>query len=352
MTTLTDRSLALNKSRPAAKRRWSGAQYLALIGVPILAIQAWTLTAWLADGPSQVTESRDTSSVSWYAAHAFEALAALVAIVVIRHLYRDCKRQGRFLTFDVMFCMAGATLWWADESLNFWTPNFLPSSNFVNLTNPCGHIPFVVNPDCGAVPDAILFFFLVETFAVLGAAIVAEKGLRRLQARRPDLSRAQIVLIILGVGLTIDVIWESASVALGLWSYTLWPAIHLGSGLRFAFVEALGGALWFAAFIMLRYFKDDRGRTYVERGLDNYSPGVRRGVTLLALYALAQMIMWVGGNFPQALASFYQKQWPEDMPAHIHNNICEIPGGADDSRTGYGPCPGSPGFRMPGRDTR
>ena len=326
--------------------RWRWPHYLALAAVPVLGLQVWTVTTWLADGPRQVTEFRERTSASWYGAHAVEAAMLIVASAVIVHLVRDVRRQGRLLTFDVMFCLCGATLWWADEALNFWVPNFLPSSNFVNLTNPCGHLPFVVNPDCGRVPDAILFFFLVETFGVLGAAMVAGAGIRRLRARFPHLSTAQVVLVIFAVGLAIDVTWESASVGIGLWNYTLSPALHLGkAGARFPLVEALAGGVWFATFIVIRNFKDDRGRSFLERGLDHHRPRTRSAITLLAMYGLFQFVMWVPGNLPQALASFYQPRWPR-MPAHIVNDACDAPGV---SGTRYGPCPGSPGFRMPGR---
>jgi hypothetical protein len=329
------------------RRRWSWPHYLAVAAIPVLFVQVWTVTAWLADGPRQVTEFRDRTSASWYAAHTVEAAMLVVAVAVIVHLVRDVRRQGRLLTFDVMFCLCGATLWWADEALNFWVPAFLPSSNFVNLTNPCGHLPLVVNPDCGQVPDAILFFFLVETFGVLGAAMVAGAGIRRLRNRFPELSTAQVVLIVFGIGLAIDVTWEMASVALGLWTYMLPHGMSLGQGARFPWIEALAGGIWFATFIVLRNFKDDRGRSFLERGLEHHSPRVGRGIALLAMYALFQFVMWVPGNLPQGLASFYAPQWPK-MPPHLLNDACDAPGVVG---TRYGPCPGSPGFRMPGRDS-
>src|SRR5688500_10715462 len=54
-------------------RRWVLPPYLAVAAVPGLFVQVWTVTAWLADGPRQVTEFRDRTSASWYVAHAVEA---------------------------------------------------------------------------------------------------------------------------------------------------------------------------------------------------------------------------------------------------------------------------------------
>src|SRR5438874_6380622 len=123
-TSRTDQVTGKTPSRlPLAapgRRRWSWPHYLAVAAVPVLCLQVWTVTAWLANGPRQVTEFRDRTSASWYAAHAVEAAILVVAVAVIVHLVRDVRRQGRLLTFDVMFCLCGATLWWADEALNFW----------------------------------------------------------------------------------------------------------------------------------------------------------------------------------------------------------------------------------------
>ena len=112
-----------------------------------------------------------------------------------------------------------------------------------------------------------------------------------------------------------------------------------------AITEDSAGGIWFATFIVLRNFKDDRGRSFLERGLEHHSPRAGRGITLLAMYVMFQFVMWVPGNLPQGLASFYAPQWPK-MPPHLLNNACDAP---DVAGTRYGPCPGSPGFGMPGR---
>jgi hypothetical protein len=46
--------------------KWSWTHTLALVGAIIGLHEAWTLVAWLADGPHLVTEFRDRSSASWY----------------------------------------------------------------------------------------------------------------------------------------------------------------------------------------------------------------------------------------------------------------------------------------------
>jgi len=334
---------------PARARRWGIPHLLALLAVPIGCIELWTVIAWIADGPTQSTRYRDTTSISWYAAHACEIGAAIVAILVLVHLYRDCKTKGRFLTFDVMLCLACSTLWWADHAVDFFAPGFLVSSNFINLNSPLGHLPFKINPALGAMPDSIVFFFLVETFGILGAALLVEKLLRSIRAKWPDITRGREALIILAIGFGIEAAWEPMSLALGLWTYELPLSLPIGKyGGRYPFAELVAGGLWFALFIMLREFRNDRGQSVVERGLHGHAPRTRAAISLAAMYALAQTIMWIPGNLPQALSIFYAPRW-HDAPASVVNGVCDIPG-TDAPATAYGPCPGSPGFRMPVRN--
>src|SRR2546428_5811405 len=109
MTVSAPAELAVRQpSTAVVKRRWSRPQYLALIGIPILFLNVWTVIAWLADGPRQVTQFRDRHSASWYAAHTYEGLYIVASIVVLVYVIRGCRRERRVLTFDVMFLLCGA----------------------------------------------------------------------------------------------------------------------------------------------------------------------------------------------------------------------------------------------------
>jgi hypothetical protein len=98
----------------------------------------------------------------------------------------------------------------------------------------------------------------------------------------------------------------------------------------------------------LRIFTDDRGRTLVERGLDGVPARTRSAITMLAVYGFFQLVMWLGAIAPTWPVGLYATPMPK-LPAHIVNDICDAPG---ITGTRYGACPGSPGYRMPGRHSR
>ena len=320
---------------------------LAIAAVPIVVWEGWTLIAWLADGPRPVTAFRHGHTLDWYAARALEGVMVGAAIAVAVHVVQDCRRKGRILTFDVKFCLCAATLFWADLGANVFHPVFLASSNWVNLTGPCGHMPFVSNPDCGRAPDPILFLWLMETFGVLGFAILIGGLLGRVRRRRPEASTVALVGIVLACSVAL-VVLEPVVVALRLWTYPgrTPGSVSLGSGFSFPILpELLSFGLWFGVLAAVRIFKDDRGRSLVERGLDHHRPRVRAGLSLLALYGLMQMATWGIANAPLWPLGFHARPWP-NLPASVVNGVCDAPGF---SGTRYGPCPGSPGYRRPGR---
>lgn len=325
----------------------SPAVVLAVLGVPILALDVWSVAAWLADGPIQVTRFRDHHDPSWYAAIVLQALVVLVSVAVAATVARECVRRRTVLTFDVMFCLAGATMFWADFASNFFQPTFITSSQLVNVTNVCGHIPLVVNPDCGRAPDPLLFLLPLETFGILGVAMVVSTLIRRARARRPHLPTRRWVLVGLASGLVLDLLLEPVFISLHLWDYPApdWMSLHLGDGFRLSLVEWLAGGLWFGALITLRAVRDRDGLALTERGLDGYPPSARKGIALLATYAFFQLAIWLVASVPLWFVGPYEPPWPA-LPAHVVNDVCNSPGVHG---TRYGPCPGSPGYRAPVR---
>jgi hypothetical protein len=330
----------------AKPRQWSWAHALAVVGVPFLVWEIWTVVAWLADGPHSVTGYSNAGSGSWYGARVLEGSMILISVAVLAYLVRGCLRARRLFTFDVQFCLAAGTVVWADTGPNFFMPMFLASSNWVNVNGICGHMPFIVNPDCGRVPDPILFNFLSDFFGLLGLALVVAALVTRARTRWPGISNRKLFGMILVGGIVLDCIMEGAVVIpLRLWTYNAPLSIPMGGGYRYPLLEMFVGGLFLGLIVAMRVFKSDRGETLVEQGLDRHPPRARTAITMLALYGFVQLVTWIPGTLPMLPLSFYQPEW-KDLPGHVVNGVCDTAGL---SGTRYGACPGSPGFRMPGR---
>jgi Spirocyclase AveC-like len=299
---------------PQRRTPWPWQYFAAAVGAMFLFWESWTIIAWLADGPQPVTRYRDTDSANWYAAKSYEAGAILLALVVGTVVVRGCLRRRR-LTFG-------------------W------SSNFVNLANWCGHAPFIINPDCGRLPEPVLFGGLLYTFGFLGVAMAVGAVLRRLQRHRPDLSLSQLVGVTFGLCAVMAVVVELLPINLHLWGY---PWVAGPALFGYPLLAALGAAQFFTLFSILRHRIDDHGRTVLERGLSHVPTRSRSTITTLALIGVFQLD-FVVLTLCIAIGAPYVDHTRYDPPAYLVNGMCDTAGS---THTAYGPCPGSNHFTMP-----
>ena len=70
-----------------------------------------------------------------------------------------------------------------------------------------------------------------------------------------------------------------------------------------------------AGFCSLRYFTDDRGRTFVERGLEQVKGGraKRESARFLAIFGAVSMFFFVFYNIPAQWFAMQAGPWPEDI---------------------------------------
>lgn len=338
----------VGSARPALRaerKTWGPAHYLAVFGVICLLWGGWTIVSWLEDGPAQVTQFRDRDSASWYAARAYEAALVAMGLAVATIVVRRCIRERR-LTFDAKLCVAGLAAMWTDPTANFVQPLFMYSSNFLNLATWCSHIPLVVNPDCGRMPQPVLFNAMIYMFGLLAFAMIINAGMRAVRRRRPDISTAKLLGLTMLAGMLVDVALEVPMYRLRLAAYPGAPdelSLFATEGMKYPLIESVWAGVIVMGIAAMRFFRDDVGRTVVERGLERSSPRRRGGVSLLALIGFVHVLCFAGNGGTAALGFFSDPY--HRMPAYIVNDMCDAPG---IQGTRYGQCP-QQGYRLPVR---
>jgi hypothetical protein len=338
---------------PAPRAKWGPAQYLAIIGAPVLVWFVWSVVAWAMAGPFSYpgqTGPERFSNPDWWMPRIWETLVIVNAVFVLGYLIRGCRRQGRIFTFDVLFCLCGLTGIWADLNVNYIAPHVLINANWINFNSICGYTPGVINPDCSRSPDPMLFFGLLFTFGLLTLAIGLERVTVWMRGKRPHWSRAQQMGALFVLIMVVDAVFEYPIVATCGWCYPPGPlSINVGWGghnYYFETFEWAAGACFLGVPAFIRIFRDDRGRTLVEQKIDYMPYPLQKLTTFLSMFLLFQIGFFILGSVPAWVYSQWQHPY-EPVPAYIANDICDIPGVTENTR--YGPCPGSPGWRMPGR---
>lgn len=321
--------------RPARVRLTFG-RGLAGFGVLLIAYEAVTWGRWLASGPEQITAYRDTSAASWTAARAYELVIVAVSLWLLVRVVRQCRERRR-LSLDAQMLIGGvAALFW-DPFGNFFQPAFFYSSNWLNLNTWTGFAPLVVNPDASRMPQPV-FIMLVYPFGLLAFAMMTNAVMRVTQRRFPAWSGARVLAVGSAAAFLGGVALEAPMFLLHLWSLPGAPSelSLFDDGHRYASVEYLTTGMVFAGWAAVRYFKDDQGRAFTERGHGQVGSVLAMVAWCCSLLLALQLVV----NF----FAFKSDPYPEQFPPHLVNDMCDV---GSTTGTRYGPCPGSPDFKVP-----
>ena len=170
----------------------------------------------------------------------------------------------------------------------------------------------------------------------------------RPRARWPNISTIGLIGVVIAWTFFFDFVIEGLFLMpMGLFTY---PgaiqslSINAGTYYQWPLYEGLmwGGVQ--AGLCCLRYFTDDRGRTFVERGLDQVRGGFvkQQLIRFLAIFAACSAFFFVFYNIPAQFFAMHQDPWPEDIlkRSYFLMGIC----GEGTDR----PCP-DPALPMPRR---
>jgi hypothetical protein len=157
------------------------------------------------------------------------------------------------------------------------------------------------------------------SFGVLLCTMLGCWVMRRAKLRWPTLGVAGLLGVLVVFTFFFDIVMEGFFLMpMGLFTYpgaiqslSLFP----GTYHQYPIYEGLlwGGVQ--AGFCSLRFFTDDRGRTFVERGLERVQGGaVKRDLMrFLAIFAAVSTFFFVFYTIPAQWLAMHADPWPEDI---------------------------------------
>lgn len=318
----------------------------ALLGGLLLAFVAYAWIAWVAGpnfkkvptGPSDAPGWMTTVFDVWQPA-GLVAAAAIIWFVAIR----PWIREGRPST-DGVLVLAFCTLWFQDPLSAYNAHWFTYNTNLLNFGSWVSEIPgWNSYSQPGAmVPEPILIIGPVYVYFILIATWLGCWVMRRVQQRRPQTRKWQLLAACFLAMCVVDIVGEAFIwLPLGFWEYPggfglLFPSTYH----KYPVNEMLTIASLFTAMCALRYFRDDHGMTLVERGADKItSPRRQTLMRILAVTFAAHAIVFVLYNIPNSWVAQHSPRWPADLQkrSYLMNGLC----GEGTGR----PCPG-PGIRL------
>jgi uncharacterized protein DUF5135 len=314
----------------------------AAIGAAFALLIAYLLVRYLLSGPRSV-DPGPTPIPQWMliTIRSVEIASIVVFLWVVWAYIVKPWRATRRLTFDALFTLACGTLIWQDFLQNYTQIHAVWNAHLVNLGSWYEFIPGWMSPNSQNMVESPLFAATWYPAILLLLVVGTNKVMWMAKARWPRLGAGGLFLIACLAGAIMDAILDPLYVRLGLYSWagavkswTLW----YGHYYQFPLYEIPTIAIWFGATASIRFFMDDKGYSFVERGIERVAAGAKTKTWLrfLALTGVLNLFFFGFYCLPLGVIATHASTVPPDIQkrSYFTNGMCgdgtsyACPGGA------------------------
>lgn len=336
-------SIETQQAKAAAKRaEIAGSDGTALIqtwaaiGVLFLIFIGWTVYQWVSApyfGPTKLAPGVEVPLNFRIGVHAVEIGMGLVWLYLIwTQIIKPIRANGQPNTAGLLGIAFFIAIFW-DPSMNWIQVGCVYNPYAFNLGFLSAEIPGWMSPRGEQLPEPLLAwaggypgFLLWMTFGGLAA-------MRFFKARYPAISKVKLSMIGIFAAMIVDLVLESLLIRFsGIYAYpgsiralSLWG----GHWYQFPLYEAFFFGGWVGTTSVLLYFRDDKGHTWVERGVEklsycknsNFRQSMVRLAAIIGFCQVVELIIYV---LPMPLITANADPFPDDLPAFFTTgaNMC------------------------------
>lgn len=307
-------------------------QYWSGIGAVILLLSGYFILSWVT-GDAFVPVPYGPDEPPGYMKFGLIAGQIITTLCCLACLYyfvvRPLRRDGRLsidgmLVIGVMLVSPWDPL---STSGQMWVSY---NSYLINYGTVLTELPFNLSPQRAGANVAWPILFIPTLYANFVVFAILINGLMRwTQQRWPSTNVLVLVAVSLIAGICIDLVLEVLIVVpLGFWVFG-GGHLNILAGKYYQFPllnEALCAGAVFAGLACLRYFVDDKRRTFCERGIDNlpYSASRKQGMRFLAIFGVIHLVFLFAYHLPNYLLSLQSTAYPESISSRSYftNRMC------------------------------
>lgn len=309
-------------------------QIWAFFGAALLIFQLYVWFQWIT-GPYFVPVPTGVSDPPMYMKIVLGANAAILACglpFAIWYFWVKPWREERRITLDGMLMLAMGLMVFQDPLLNYLNTWCTYNTWLWNWGAWTSHIPGWSSPEAPGrmVAEPVVNNFIGYSYGVLMTVMLGCWVMRRIKARWPGISNLRLIGLTYIYEIFFDFVMEGlVLLPAGMFTYPgAIRALSINAGTYYQY-PIYEGFLWGAvetALCCLRFFTDSRGRTIVERGLDEVGGGfVRQQATrFLALFAAVSASFFFLYMVPAQWLGMHADPWPEDIQkrSYFIGGIC------------------------------
>lgn len=338
-------------SKPSG--RLAGAPFVpvvfwAAVGSLILAFQLYVLGTWIT-GPYFVATDPGPDPISATKQTYYLFLQIVIPLAALWMLWnwliKPWRREGS-ITTDGRLIGAFSMIFFWDMSMNYSSTALFYNAHFFNRGAwNLGSWPAWFSPNANVLPEPILICPPGYTALVFSQALFVCWLLRHAKARWPGMGFPSVLAFVV-IGLTIiDSIIEICLLRMEIYAYPgVIRAVTLFAGETYQFPLTEGflfGGLGIGATALLSFYRDDTGKTWAERGIEQLRLGEsgKQWLRFLGVYGFIHFFFFTLYSIPSALISLHTDPFPAGYPSYLENGMCVYGVNGDE-------CPG-PGVAMP-----
>ena len=299
--------------------------YMAFAGVICAAMGCYLMISWIFSdqfrpvdpGPDPIPMLEYATLMSIQIGGFFVTLWMIYAIAL-----RPKFRTGTFTT-DGLLVLAFPLIWWLDPTYNYAQNWFSYNAYLWNMGSWVGDIwPTWLGAHGENHPEPFVVG-LAQIFWLYFATLVGSWGMRKYKSFRPQANTLRILMFGYLVMFLFDLIMEYSAVRIGWYAMPgAWRAVSLHAGTRYQvpITAIMVSALQCTAFASIHYFRDDKGFSWVERGvgqLQHFKTAIRY-FALVGGLSLATIFLYA---FPSMFNALHSDEWPEGLPSYL-TTIC------------------------------
>jgi hypothetical protein len=152
--------------------------------------------------------------------------------------------------------------------------------------------------------------------------------MRKVKERRPQMTKLGLALSAYAFFVFVDLALEPMWIRQGLYAYPgairSW-SIFPGTYYQFPIYEAIIWPTTWTVWACLRHFRNDKGETFVERGMEKLRPGRRKTfIRFLALTGFCDLVLLLLYFLPMNIVQLHGDPWPADVQkrSYLTNHLC------------------------------
>jgi multisubunit Na+/H+ antiporter MnhF subunit len=337
------------------------------LGAVVVAFEAYVMVKWVTGPNFKRVPSGPSVPPTWMKAVLISA-EILAPIAALAFLFRVVVRpwlRERVVTTDGLMCVAFLFMVIQDPLANYFAPYMTYNAYLVNFGSWVSDVPgwqSYGRPGAMLV-EPIIFQPANYILAPLLTMMVGCKALDWLKRRRPTIGNVRLVgTLFAGMLVLWPIIEGGIYMPLGVFTFSggslsIFPdAYH-----KYPLQQLLCAAAFMTVFTAFRYFRDERGHSVVERGVERLQVGAKHKVALrfLAVLGVFNVMYLATYNLPLALWTHATVgNWPADVQrrSYLTDRLCgdgtqracpgassprEVPFASTDSKPFAGPVLGN-----------